>query len=142
MNTEKTRVCNPHKFPIGVTLQNGMERAILPRSFALLTRDDIEYIASMAPKLFEDGKLLRLEDRNLAVELGFIESVESPVLDEEEIRKRMNQRVAQVKTWLDGIHEAYLLDAICDVAAQMDLPASKLQLLQERMPSREFLTAE
>lgn len=50
--------------------------------------------------------------------------------------------MGQVKAWLDGIHEAYLLDAICDVAAQMDLPASKLQLLQERMPEREFLKSE
>ena len=29
-----------------------------------------------------------------------------------------------------------------DVAAEMDLPASKLQLLQERAPGREFLRAE
>ena len=47
-----------------------------------------------------------------------------------------------LKTWLDGIQEGYLLDAICDVAAEMDLPASKLQLLQDRLPEREFLKTE
>lgn len=48
----------------------------------------------------------------------------------------------QVKAWLDGIREPYLLDAICDVATEMDLPASKLQLLKERMPNREFIREE
>ena len=38
--------------------------------------------------------------------------------------------------------EPYLLDAIYDVAAEMDLPASKLQLLKERMPEREFIHGE
>lgn len=139
---EKIRVYNPRKYAIGVILQNGTERSILPGSFALLSKDDIEYLASIAPALFEGEKQLRLDDRNLAVDLGFIESVDQPVLDDEEIRKNLGQRVSSVKAWLAGIHEAYLLDAICDVAATMDLPASKLQLLQERMPEREFLKTE
>ena len=74
--------------------------------------------------------------------MGFIDDPEKPVLDDEEIRKNLSQRVSQVKAWLDGIEEAYLLDAICDVAAGMDLPASKLQLLQEKLPEREFLKTE
>ena len=139
---EKIRVYNPRKYAIGVILQNGTERSILPGSFALLTKDDIEYLASIAPALFEGEKQLRLDDRNLAVDLGFVESVDQSVLDDEEIRKNLGQRASSVKAWLDSIHEAYLLDAICDVADQMDLPASKLQLLQERMPEREFLKAE
>lgn len=87
---EKIRVYNPRKFAIGVILQNGTERSILPGSFALFSRDDIEYLASIAPVLFEGEKQLRLEDRNLAVELGFIESTEQPVLDGEEIRRNLS----------------------------------------------------
>ena len=64
------------------------------------------------------------------------------MLDAETIQKKLGLRVGQLKAWLDGVSEPYLLDAICDVAAEMDLPASKLQLLQERMPGREFLHAE
>ena len=139
---EKIRVYNPLKFNIGLILANGTERTVLAGSYTLLTKEDIEYLASIAPKLFMGEKQLRLEDRELAVELGFIESVDQPVLNEEEIRKNLSQRVSHVKTWLDGIEEPFIIDIICDVAAQMDLPASKLQLLQERMPSREFLTAE
>lgn len=139
---EKIRVYNPRKFAIGLRLAHGTERTVLPGSFTLLSKEDIEHLASFAPALFQDEKLLRMEDRNLTVDLGFIDSSDKPVLDEEEIRKRLGQRATQIKTWLDGIDEAFLLDAICDVAAQMDLPASKLQILQERMPEREFLKTE
>ena len=55
-------------------LQNGSERAIQPHSFALLSQDDIEYLASIAPALFEGEKLLRLENRALSAQLGFIDS--------------------------------------------------------------------
>ena len=48
----------------------------------------------------------------------------------------------QLKAWLDGVTEPYLLDAICDVATEMDLPASKLQLLRERMPERDIIQGE
>lgn len=139
---EKIRVYNPRKFAIGLTLANGTERTVLPGSYTLLSKEDIEHLASFAPALFQDEKLLRIEDRSLSVELGFIDDFDKPVMDEEEIRKNLGQRVSQVKTWLDGISEAYLLDVICDVASTMDLPASKLQLLQERMPEREFLKSE
>lgn len=139
---EKFKVYNPRKFAIGMILQNGSERAIQAHSFALLSRDDIEYLASIAPTLFEGEKLLRLEDRALSAQLGFIDSDAQPAMDAAEIRRCLSQRASQVKAWLDGIQEPYLLDAVCDVAAEMDLPASKLQLLQERMPDREFLTRD
>ena len=139
---DKIRVYNPRKYDIGLVLQSGMERVIHPGSFTPMARDDIEYAASMAPALFEGEKQLRLEDRALAVQLGFIQDESEPTLDAEEIRKKLGQRPAQIKAWLDTIQEGYLLDAICDVAATMDLPASKLQLLQDRLPEREFLKTE
>ena len=142
MNMEKIRVENPRKFAVGFTLLNGVEKTIQPGSFTLLSQDEIEYLASIAPSLFQDEKVLRLSDREMAVQLGFISGLDQPALDAEEIRKRLNQRLPQLRAWLEGIHEDYLMDAICDVAAEMDLPASKLQLLQERMPHREFLKAE
>lgn len=139
---DKIRVYNPRKYDIGLVLQSGMERVIHPGSFTPMSRDDIEYAASMAPALFEGEKQLRLEDRALAVQLGFVQDESEPVFDAEEIRKKLGMRNPQVKAWLESIQEGYLLDAICDVAATMDLPASKLQLLQDRIPEREFLKAE
>lgn len=139
---DKTRVYNQRKYSIGLVLQNGLEYTIKPGSFALLTCDEIEYLASIAPALFEGEKQLRLEDRALATQLGFVECAQAESLDAEAIRKHLSQRAPQVKAWLDGVREPYLLDAICDVAAEMDLPASKLQLLKERMPNREFIREE
>ncbi|MBQ9632164.1 MAG: hypothetical protein IJV04_04515 [Lachnospiraceae bacterium] len=139
---DKIRVYNPRKYDIGLVLQSGMERVIHPGSFTPMSRDDIEYAASMAPALFEGEKQLRLEDHALAVQLGFVQDESEPVFDAEEIRKKLGMRNPQVKAWLESIQEGYLLDAVCDVAATMDLPASKLQLLQDRMPEREFLKAE
>ena len=136
---DKTRVYNQRKYSIGLILQNGAERVIHPGSFALLARDEIEYLASIAPSLFDGEKQLRLEDRALAAQLGFVDDAQAETLDAEAIRKRLSQRVPQVRVWLEGVTEPYLLDAICDVAAEMDLPASKLQLLKERMPEREFI---
>lgn len=139
---EKIRVYNDRKYAIGLVMPNGVEHAIRSGSFALLSRDDIEYAASIAPALFMGEKQLRLEDRALAAQLGFIESEQSEMFDTDAITRKLNQRGPQVKAWLERITEPYLLDAICDVAAGMDLPASKLQLLQERMPDREFLRDE
>ena len=132
----KYRVNNPLKFSIGVRHCNGTECAILPKSFTMMTIEEIEYLASIAPKLFVGEKMLRLEDRELAVALGFIDSVDTPVFDETEIRRRLNQRVPEIREWLNGIEEDFLIDMICDVADKMDLPVSKMRLLQERMPIR------
>ena len=139
---DKIKVYNARKYAVGLVLQNGAERVILPSSFALLTRDDIEYAGAIAPQLFVGEKQLYLEDRELAAQLGFIDDSTTPTMDAEAIKKKLGLRPAQVKAWLDTVQEGYLLDAICDVAATMDLPASKLQLLQDRLPEREFLKAE
>ena len=139
---EKTRVYNQRKYDVGLLLQNGSARVIHSGSFTLLSRDDIEYLISIAPALFEGEKQLSIEDRALAVQLGVIDSAQAEQMDAETIRKKLGLRAGQLKTWLDGIAEPYLLDAIYDVAMTMDLPASRLQLLQERMPDREFIRAE
>lgn len=139
---EKTRVYNVRKYAIGLQFPNGVERVVLPGSFAVLARDEIEYLASIAPLLFTGEKQLKLEDRTMAAQLGFIESENAETLDTESIRKHLSQRAPQVKAWLDEMKEPYLLDAICDVAAEMDLPASKLQLLKDRMPEREMVQSE
>ena len=65
---EKIRVYNERKYSIGLLLQSGVECVIRPGSFALLSQDEIEYLASIAPSLFEGEKQLRLEDRALAAQ--------------------------------------------------------------------------
>ena len=108
-------------------------------SFANLAADEVEYQISVAPALFEGEKQLRLSERNLSVELGLIEDDAQPVFDEAYIREKLNQRPNMVAKWLDGIQEPYLLDMVYDIAVTMDLPASKLKLLKDRLPAREFI---
>ena len=136
------KVYNKRKYDIGLILANGTERVVHPGSFVMLSRNDIEFLMSIAPSLFEGEKQLAIEDKALEVQLGVIENEQEEILDAEVIRKKLAQRVGMMKVWLDAINEPYLLDAVYDVAVTMDLPASKLQVLQEKMPNREFITAQ
>jgi|GEM_PF-2369556 len=136
------RVTNTRKFNVGVKLQNGIEHNIKPGGFVTLARADVDYIASIAPELFEGEKILRLDDREVSVENGFIDSVDDAPLDEEQIRKNLALSEKKMRAWLDGIAKPFLLDAIYDVAATMNLTAGKLKALQEKMPERDFLGAD
>ena len=93
---EKTRVYNQRKYDVGLLLQNGSERVIHSGSFTLLSRDDIEYLISIAPALFEGEKQLSIEDRALAVQLGVIDSAQAEQMDAETIRKKLGLHGALV----------------------------------------------
>ena len=139
---ERIKVYNRRKYDIGLILQNGTERVVHPGSFVMLSHDDIEFLLSIAPALFEGEKQLRIDDKALEVQLGIIEDEQAEIIDEDFIRNKLSQRVGLVKAWLSEIAEPYILDAVFDVAMTMDLPASKLQVLQDRMPDKEFITAD
>lgn len=136
---DKVRVYNDRKYDIGLILQNGREQVIKHGSFANMTVDEVEYQISVAPALFEGEKQLRLSERGLSKDLKLIEDETQPVFNADEIRRNLNLRPQQMGKWLEGIREMPLLDLIYDVAQTMDLPASKLALLKERLPNREFI---
>ena len=139
---DRYKVYNARAYNIGLLLQNGTERVVQSGSYTLLSRDDIEYVASIAPRLFIGERQLRLDDRKLAVELGFVKSEDTPVFGESEIRKQLAQRPQSIKAWLESIQEPFLLDEVFRVAQQMDLPATKLQIVQEIFPDRPLVSAE
>lgn len=139
---ESIRVYNDRKYNIGLILQNGREQVIKHASFVNMLVDEVEYQISVAPGLFEGEKQLRLSERGLATELRLIEDETQPIFDEVYIREQLNQRPNLLAKWLDGIQEPYLLDMVYDVASAMDLPASKLKLLKERLPSKEFIGSD
>jgi len=126
-------------YPIGIMLQNGMSYNIRPRGFLMLSREDIEWVASIAPRLFDQERQLRISDRELAVNLGFIDKPESKPFDDTEIRRGLSLSVRKMEEWLNGIAEPYLVDAIYEVAKTIDLPVSKIKVLQEKMPNKEFI---
>lgn len=139
---DRFKVINDRTYDIGLLLPNGTERVVHARSYTLLTRDEIDYVVSVAPALFAGEKQLRLEERALAVEMGFAACEDSPVFGEAEIRKHLGQRAQVLKAWLDGIQEPFLWDEVFRVARQMDLPATKLQIVQERFPERPLVPLE
>jgi hypothetical protein len=136
---DRIKIYNDRRFDIGIRLPNNTERVIPRNGYTLLTRDELEFAASLAPNLFKDEKQIRLEDRAIAIELGFVQNENLPLFNEAEIKKQLSARIAVMKAWLDGITEPYLLAEVFDVARQMDLPASKLKVLQEKFPDRPLI---
>lgn len=136
---QRIRVYNDRKYDIGLLLQNGMERVVKPGSYTLLSREEIEHLAAIAPGMFFGENQLRLENRALAVELGFILDESVPVFGPDLIRKHLSGSAAKLKQWLDGITDPPLLEEVYEVARGMDLPASKLQVLQDRLPGKTLI---
>lgn len=136
---EKVKVYNDRNHNVGLTLQNGTERVVQAKSYTLLTREDIDYLASIAPDLFIDECKLRLEDRKLAIDMGFIQDENAPMFDSAEIKKQLSGSAGKLRQWLHTIEKPFLLDEVFEVVKTMDLPASKLQILQEKFPDRALI---
>lgn len=87
---ERCKVLNDRRYDIGLVLQNGVERVVKAGSYTLLSREEIEHIASVAPLLFMGETKLRLEDRALSVALGFVLDERVPLFGAAEIRKHLS----------------------------------------------------
>lgn len=141
MNTVKNvRIYNPQKFTVGIVTQDKpLGIAIKPGSFAIISEDDVSYIASVS-SIFRRGVLRLDEDNNdLLMGIGINVAKEVNYCDEEDIRKKLSGTAKALGEWLDNIHEDYILDKIFDVAKEMNLPASKIKVLSAKMPNRDFL---
>ena len=139
------KVRNDQNYDIGVVCENGNQKNIRAHSFALLTMDDIQYIESIAPltKFFGSGKLTVEDGNGNPVRLDYLMIEEAPkeerVLTEEEITACLKKSAKQMESWLNGIEDPVQLHAIYTVATGMDLPASKLKILNAKMPSKDWL---
>ena len=102
---EKTRVYNPRKYDIGLLLQNGSERVIHAGSFALLSRDDIEYLISIAPALFENEKLMTLM-QNIAREHVFEEDLFAKWSNSLFPLERLDEAAQSGQSYVAGINRA------------------------------------
>lgn len=146
-NNAKYRVYNTCKYDIGVTFINGLQANIKPGSFALMTVDDVAYIESAFPSHFfsrgllvaktSDGEPLNLLDAGLQP----VEDVEKHFTDDE-IRDALRMSAKKLEAWLGQIDDPSELHMVYEIAKQMDLPASKLNLLAAKMPEKDWLDAE
>ena len=137
---KKYRVRNNTSFDIAVRMMDGKERAIKAKSFFPMTKDEIDYIASVCTLIStnhltiddpEDAKEI-LEDNGIVVE-------DNPVfMDDEDIRKHLRASAANVKKWLDDIEfDRVLFIRIKTIAEEMDLPASKMKVVEARLNIQE-----
>ena len=143
--TPKFRVYNRCKYDIGVRTAEGREYNIKPNSFALLTVDDIEYIDSICQgkKFFGSGMLEAVDakgDTLSCEQVGVVEADESEkMLSDEEITAALKKPVKAFDEWINKIDDPVELHAIYTVASGMDLPASKLKILNAKMPNKDWL---
>lgn len=144
---KKYRVYNRCKYDIGVNLISGQQTNIIAGTFIMLSINDILYIESTSKrKIFSAKMLVPVDENNNDVGLedlgGFPDAYAAPHLNDEEIREKLNKSAKVIASWLDEIEEPEELHAIFEVAKEMDLPASKLRVIQAKMPSKDVLEAD
>lgn len=129
---EMIRVLNKNPFDVGVKKMDGLTSMnIRAGSFALMTVEDIQWINSICP-LFERGILrLRKEDEHILSEMGTHVEENPNVLTDEEIRAELAKTARSIDKWLGGITEDYVKAHIAEIALEMDLAKSKLDVLRK-----------
>lgn len=141
---KKLRVYNRCKYDIGVHLMSGQQPNIKAGSFIMLSVNDIMYIESTSKrKIFSARMLVAVDDNNKDINFeelgGYTDEYATPHLSDEEIVDRLNKSAKAISVWLNEIDEPEELHAILEVAKTLDLPASKLKVIKNKMPNKDVL---
>ena len=143
----RIRVYNRCNYDIGVTLTSGQKPNIRKGSFLPLSVDDILYIESIARgrKPFSSKELVPVSEKGEDLTLedlgGYTDTYAEQHFSEEEITMNLKKSYKAVESWLNKIEDPVELHAIAEVAVKMDLPGSKLKLVQAKIPSVDLLNA-
>lgn len=136
---DRVRVRNTTKYDIGLVTQTGLGYNIKAGLFITMSRDDVEYNMALAPKLFVKPAQLVVEDDELSQSVG-IDSFKEAAISDAEIEKVLKGTAAKMKAFVQENKENHhILEALAGKAEKMDLPASKIRVLQEVLPFRDFL---
>ena len=136
---ERVRVRNTTKYDIGLVTMNGLGYNIKPGLFVMMNRDDVEYNMALAPSLFREPAQLVVEDEELSQAAG-IEDFKKAAYTEADLEKVLKGSANKLKTFLEENQEnRHVLEGIAQLAMKADLPASKIRVLQEAMPNRDFM---
>ena len=150
-STTSFRVFNKCKYDIGVVLQSGRDVNIAAGGFIRLSVDDILNIenacrnrkyfsAKMLVPVDNNGKELTLEDLDSFTDAYTKEN--QLHLSDEEIEAWLKKPYKAFESWLKKIDDPSELHAVIEVANKIDLPGSKLKLLQARVPNVDLLETE
>ena len=138
------QVYNTANFDVGVTLASTQQRVIRHGSFLPMSIDDILYIESNCHARPFSSKRFVIKDRNnkeytLEDLGGYTDPSVTQHFDADEIAANLSKNAKHIAAWLKEIDDPVELDAIGEIAKQMDLPGSKLKLVQAKVPNKDLL---
>lgn len=136
---DRVRITNGSQHDVGLISQSGIEYNIRPGTFITLTREDAEYMVAIAPKLFatkEHAGELRMDDEETAKDLNLVAPGEPSPADDVVVRKALNGNMGSFRKYVAELKDQYLIDTVCQTAKAMDLPMSKMKVLQEAFPTK------
>ena len=153
MNGSQTfRIANKCKYDIGVPLMNGQDVNIPAGSaYIRLSVDDILRIEGMCHKrkvfsagmlvpVTDDGKELKLEDVGGYTDAYTEENQKH--LSDEEILQNIKKPNKAFEAWVNKIDDLSELESVIAVAKANDVSASKLRILQAKVPDRDLLDTD
>ena len=137
-------VYNTAIYDVGITLSSTQQRVIKHGSFIPLSVDDILYIESNCSAKPFSAKRLVIKDKNgkdysLEDIGGYTDPYAKHHYDADEITANLSKNAKHIAAWLKDIDDPVQLDAIAVIANEMDLPASKLKLIQAKVPNKDML---
>lgn len=148
MSDVRYRVKNMCRYDIGVKLTNGLSVMIAAGSFQMMTADDIAYVESICTvnKFFSKRMLVPYDNQGNEVQLdklGLYASEDEPKhMSDETIAAMLKQQPKKIEAWLAEINDPAELGAISAVAKTMDLTASRLKVINAKMPHNDILDDE
>lgn len=142
--TARIKVYNKCEYIIGLTLLNGVQIAVRPNSFQIITVDDMLFIESTWPnkKIFSGRKLVPVDNAGKEIDLseyGFVLPEEEQHKSEDEVIAMLKNGPKKIEAWINGIDDEAELHHIYMVAKEQDLPASKLKVLAAKIKDRDWL---
>lgn len=139
------RVYNRCKYDIGVVTQQNIGINIKAGGFQMLSANDIAYIEANCAnvKFFSQKMLVPVDDDGNEVDLRKVHvPVDMDVVkhrSDDEIIAALKGSAKKMEEWLSSIEDPAELHAIYKVAGELDLPASKLKILNSKMPNKDWL---
>lgn len=146
----RVRVYNRCNHDIGVYVNNGQQSINIKSGNApvSLTVNDVLYIDGICnrKKFFSSGMLTIESNDGVPLTLedigGFTDMSTEIHYDSEEIESSLKKPLNAFKAWLAKIDDPVEIHAIWEIGKNMDLPASKLKLLQAKMPNKDLLESD
>ena len=132
---------------------NGTTVNIPADKFVAMTANDVLFIenacrrrkvfsARMLAPLANDGSNKELTLEELGAYTDEYTEENQRHYSEDEIEAQLKKNYKAVEAWLKKVEDPVEIDAIIAIAKKIDLPQSKMKLLQARVPNRDLLNED